>query len=106
TRTRSSRSSPRSMSWTSCPKPGRDRSYLLSLWEVTHSRPHPRIGGIAEAAGRGHKLPRGRSHTPRGRKTMAIQLGDVAPDFTQESTEGSIKFHDWLGGSWGVLFSH
>ncbi len=37
---------------------------------------------------------------------MAIQLGDVAPDFSQESTEGTIKFHDWLGNSWGVLFSH
>jgi alkyl hydroperoxide reductase subunit AhpC len=38
--------------------------------------------------------------------TMTIQLGDVAPDFTQESTEGTIKFHEWLGDSWGVLFSH
>ena len=37
---------------------------------------------------------------------MAIQLGDIAPDFTQESTEGTIKFHEWLGNKWGVLFSH
>jgi alkyl hydroperoxide reductase subunit AhpC len=37
---------------------------------------------------------------------MAIQLGDTAPDFTQESTEGTIKFHEWLGDKWGVLFSH
>jgi len=37
---------------------------------------------------------------------MSIQLGDLAPDFTQESTEGTIHFHDWLGDSWGVLFSH
>ena len=37
---------------------------------------------------------------------MAIQLGDTAPDFTQESTEGPIRFHEWLGDSWGVLFSH
>ena len=37
---------------------------------------------------------------------MAIQIGEQAPDFSQESTQGSIKFHDWLGGSWGVLFSH
>ena len=37
---------------------------------------------------------------------MAIQLGDVAPDFTQKSTEGEISFHKWLGDSWGVLFSH
>ncbi len=37
---------------------------------------------------------------------MAIQLGDTAPDFVQDSTEGKIKFHSWLGDSWGVLFSH
>ncbi len=37
---------------------------------------------------------------------MSLQLGDTAPDFTQESTEGLIKFHEWLGDSWGVLFSH
>ncbi len=37
---------------------------------------------------------------------MSIQLGDTAPDFTQQSTQGEIKFHDWLGDSWGVLFSH
>src|SRR6516164_4804578 len=37
---------------------------------------------------------------------MPIQLGDVAPDFTQNSTTGQIKFHEFLGNSWGVLFSH
>lgn len=37
---------------------------------------------------------------------MAIRLGDTAPDFTAQTTEGEIKFHDWLGESWGVLFSH
>ena len=37
---------------------------------------------------------------------MALRLGDLAPDFTQESTEGPISFHKWLGNSWGVLFSH
>jgi alkyl hydroperoxide reductase subunit AhpC len=36
----------------------------------------------------------------------AIRLGDEAPNFTAESTEGTIKFHDWLGDSWGILFSH
>jgi alkyl hydroperoxide reductase subunit AhpC len=37
---------------------------------------------------------------------MAIRLGDVAPDFTAESTAGKIEFHKFLGDSWGVLFSH
>ena len=37
---------------------------------------------------------------------MAIRLGDTAPDFTADTTQGTISFHDWLGDSWGVLFSH
>lgn len=37
---------------------------------------------------------------------MTIRLGDTAPDFEQDSSEGTIKFHEWLGNSWGVLFSH
>jgi len=37
---------------------------------------------------------------------MSIQLNDTAPDFTQESTTGTIQFHDWAGDSWVVLFSH
>ena len=37
---------------------------------------------------------------------MSIQLGDTAPDFEQDSSEGLISFHQWLGDSWGVLFSH
>ena len=37
---------------------------------------------------------------------MAIRLGDIAPDFTADSTAGTIHFHEWLGNSWGVLFSH
>lgn len=37
---------------------------------------------------------------------MAIRLGDTAPDFTAETTEGDVSFHEWLGSSWGILFSH
>src|SRR5712671_3238919 len=38
--------------------------------------------------------------------SMALSIGDTAPDFEAETTQGKIKFHDWLGDSWGVLFSH
>ena len=37
---------------------------------------------------------------------MTIRLGDTAPDFTAETTQGTINFHEWLGDGWGVLFSH
>ncbi len=37
---------------------------------------------------------------------MAVRLGDEAPDFTAETTEGTVKFHDWIGDGWCVLFSH
>ena len=37
---------------------------------------------------------------------MSVRLGDIAPDFTAQTTEGPIQFHKWLGDGWGVLFSH
>jgi alkyl hydroperoxide reductase subunit AhpC len=37
---------------------------------------------------------------------MSLRLGDVAPDFTADTTQGKVRFHDWIGSSWAVLFSH
>ena len=37
---------------------------------------------------------------------MALRLGDEAPNFTAETTQGTVKFHEWLGDGWGILFSH
>ena len=37
---------------------------------------------------------------------MSLRINDIAPDFTAESTEGTINFHQWIGDGWAVLFSH
>src|SRR4051794_40680220 len=51
--------------------------------------------------------PVGGSHQRNERKaTMALQIGDTAPDFEAQTTEGWIRFHDWIGDAWCVLFSH
>src|SRR5207302_3117529 len=64
--------------------------------------------------GSAHMRPSGRCSVRRTRdateslrrQTMALQLGDTAPDFEADSTEGRIRFHEWIGDSWTVLFSH
>jgi alkyl hydroperoxide reductase subunit AhpC len=43
---------------------------------------------------------------PGGTGKMTVQIGDTAPDFTAETTEGTISFHDWIGDSWVMMFSH
>ncbi|MDX1644951.1 MAG: redoxin domain-containing protein, partial [Thermoanaerobaculia bacterium] len=37
---------------------------------------------------------------------MSLRINDTAPDFTAETTEGTIRFHDWIGDGWAILFSH
>src|SRR5262245_22554937 len=50
--------------------------------------------------------PRSTGHSPREERIMSLRLGDTAPDFTAESTSGTIRFHEWIGNNWCVLFSH
>src|SRR5439155_15794558 len=68
-------------------------------------------------ARRGHRQDqrRSRAHTAlicantlpfTQESVMALQLGDEAPDFTAETTEGKVQFHNWIANSWAVLFSH
>src|SRR6202158_1979099 len=45
-------------------------------------------------------------HTQLWRSAMALQINDVAPDFEADTTEGHIRFHEWIGDSWCVMFSH
>src|ERR1700730_17738115 len=47
-----------------------------------------------------------RGRPPEGRSTMSLRINDIAPDFTAETTHGTIRFHEWIGDNWAVLFSH
>lgn len=51
-------------------------------------------------------MPTTMQQQPKSQKSRGLQLGEIAPDFTADSTEGKINFHQWLGNSWCVFFSH
>ena len=65
---------------------------------------------LASAPGLGAPGPRGylrgQHPTPRKEALMALRIGDTAPDFTAQTTEGEIRFHDWIGDGYAILFSH
>src|SRR5262245_63742901 len=60
--------------------------------------------GSCDPATRPHRGPDSGARSRR--PTMTLKIGDVAPNFAAETTEGRINFHDWIGNSWCALFSH
>src|SRR2546421_11582287 len=83
--------------------------------QLARFRRVPRAAGQVSSPVRGVRGPRlhGRGDTrtdanvmSNEEEKMALQLGDTAPDFEVDSTEGRIRFHEWIGDSWAVLFSH
>jgi thioredoxin-dependent peroxiredoxin len=71
--------------------------------------PFFRVSGQSPLCSNSFNLPAAGALTIRNiskELLMSLRLGDIAPDFEQDSSIGPIRFHEWLGDSWGVLFSH
>src|ERR1700742_1985033 len=68
------------------------------------ARPQGRVQDVPQVTSARHPLRSGERF--QRRSPMALAINDTAPDFEAETTEGKIKFHDWIGDKWAVLFSH